>query len=78
MSSDDKKCGAVVELNSETDFVAKNPIFKKLVEDICLVRLKTKLDMEVEDFKKETVASGPKSTSAVSCMCKAQLRHIMD
>ncbi|EKX41608.1 translation elongation factor Ts, mitochondrial [Guillardia theta CCMP2712] len=63
---DDKKSGAVVELNSETDFVAKNPIFKKLVEDICLVRLKTKSDMDVEDFKKETVASGPKSTSAVS------------
>mmetsp|Transcript_1377 Transcript_1377/g.3000 ORF Transcript_1377/g.3000 Transcript_1377/m.3000 type:complete len:343 (-) Transcript_1377:44-1072(-) len=63
---DDKKSGALVELNSETDFVAKNPIFKKLVEDICLVRLKTRLDMEIEDFKRETVESGPKSTSAVS------------
>ena len=32
--SDDKKSGAVVEVNSETDFVAKNDEFKEFVESI--------------------------------------------
>ena len=32
--SEDKKIGAVVEVNSETDFVAKNEDFKKFVLDI--------------------------------------------
>ena len=32
--SDDKKIGAVVEVNAETDFVAKNDEFKKFVADV--------------------------------------------
>ncbi len=32
--SDDRKKGAVIELNCETDFVARNEEFKKLAEDI--------------------------------------------
>ena len=32
--SEDAKIGAVVEVNSETDFVAKNEEFKKFVADI--------------------------------------------
>ncbi len=32
--SDDKKTGAIVEVNSETDFVAKNEEFKKFVMDV--------------------------------------------
>ena len=32
--SDDKKVGSVVEVNAETDFVAKNEEFKKFVEEV--------------------------------------------
>ena len=32
--SEDKKVGAVVEVNAETDFVAKNEEFKQFVADV--------------------------------------------
>lgn len=38
--------GAVVEVNSETDFVAKNDIFQAYVEDAAKVALKTNGDVE--------------------------------
>jgi len=38
--------GAVVEVNSETDFVAKNEIFQEYVEDAAKVALKTDGDVE--------------------------------
>ena len=38
--SEDKKVGAVVEVNAETDFVAKNAEFQKFVEDVTMVVVK--------------------------------------
>ena len=32
--SDDKKVGAIVEVNAETDFVAKNEEFRRFVKDV--------------------------------------------
>ena len=45
--SDDKKVGAVVEVNSETDFVAKNEEFKAFVESVAKqVALNNPVDVE--------------------------------
>ncbi len=33
--TDDKKTGVIVEVNSETDFVAKNPVFREYVASGC-------------------------------------------
>ena len=38
--------GVVIELNSETDFVAKNEQFQKLVSSVAQVALKTKADVQ--------------------------------
>ena len=38
--SNDKKIGAVVEVNAETDFVAKNADFQKFVEDVTMTIVK--------------------------------------
>jgi len=38
--SEDKKVAAVVEVNAETDFVAKNAEFQKFVEDVTMVVVK--------------------------------------
>jgi elongation factor Ts len=60
------KKGAVIELNAETDFVAKNPAFQKLAMDICMLRLGGAVGLSIQDFKTEQLASGPKSDSPVS------------
>jgi len=39
--SDDKKVGAIVEVNAETDFVAKNEEFKAFVNDIAEIVVKS-------------------------------------
>ena len=39
--SDDRKIGAIVEVNAETDFVAKNEEFKEFVNDIAKIVAKT-------------------------------------
>ncbi len=45
--SDDAKTGAILELNSETDFVAKNPEFQKMAKDaVRLVAEKAPADVE--------------------------------
>ena len=45
--SDDQKTAALVEVNSETDFVAKNPEFISFVEDMAKIALNaTSTDME--------------------------------
>ncbi|CAH2213992.1 translation elongation factor Ts [Tepidibacter aestuarii] len=45
--SDNNKAAAIVEVNSETDFVAKNDDFKKFVKDMAITVLKTdKTDIE--------------------------------
>jgi len=62
--------GAVVEVNSETDFVARNETFQEMVKNIAAVALEAKGDLEalkaatypgsdktVEEFVKEMVGS---------------------
>ena len=45
--SDDGKTGAILELNSETDFVAKNPVFQQMAADaVRLVAEKKPADIE--------------------------------
>lgn len=45
--SDDKKAGAIVEVNAETDFVAKNEEFKAFVNDVAkIVTLSNPKDVE--------------------------------
>ena len=50
--SDDKKTAAIVELNSETDFVARNEKFQELASSIAKVALRT------EDVLHEKLPSG--------------------
>ncbi|MBT3071476.1 elongation factor Ts [Rhodomicrobium sp. Az07] len=40
------KCGAVVEVNSETDFVARNPEFQKVVAEVAKLALSAGGDVE--------------------------------
>ena len=53
------KIGVMLELNCETDFVAKNPDFQELGHDICLhiaasaPKVVSKDDVEAEDLAKE-------------------------
>lgn len=48
--SDDKKSAAIVEVNSETDFVARNDKFQDLVRGIARVALKNDKDIISEKF----------------------------
>jgi len=49
--------GAMVEVNSETDFVAKNDKFKEFAANVAKVVLETKIE-EVEELKKATYPTG--------------------
>ncbi|HAG52622.1 MAG TPA: elongation factor Ts [Alphaproteobacteria bacterium] len=49
--------GAMVEVNSETDFVAKNDKFKEFAANVAKVVLDTKIE-EVEELKKATYPTG--------------------
>ncbi|MDO5331364.1 MAG: translation elongation factor Ts, partial [Bacillota bacterium] len=49
-TSDDGKSAALVEVNSETDFVAKNPEFISFVEDMAKLALDAK-NTNMDDFK---------------------------
>jgi elongation factor Ts len=63
----DGKRGALIELNSETDFVAKNPVFQRLALDIAALRVGAGAEVDVEKFKADfELASGPKSAGAVA------------
>jgi len=63
----DGKNATIIELNSETDFVAKNPTFQKLAGAIVTLRAQAPTNLDVESFKSDfQLASGPKSESAVS------------
>jgi len=48
--------GAVVEVNSETDFVARNEVFQAAVKEIA--DLATKVDGDLEAIKSSTMANG--------------------
>ncbi len=58
------KSGVVVEVNSETDFVARNEQFQQLVKNIAQVALKTGGD--VEAIKNATYPGGAKVSDAIS------------
>ncbi|WP_315167121.1 translation elongation factor Ts [Metaclostridioides mangenotii] len=53
----DNSVASIVEVNSETDFVAKNEDFKKLVKDAAEMALVT-TNTEIEAFLNETHAEG--------------------
>jgi len=55
--SDDNKIGAVVEVNIETDFAAKNPKFKEFVENVAKTVIE-KNPADVEALKAETIFGG--------------------
>lgn len=55
--SEDKKVGAVVEVNAETDFVAKNAEFQKFVEDITMVVVKEN-PADVQDLLTKNMSDG--------------------
>jgi len=49
---DNKKIGSIVEVNSETDFVAKNDVFKSYVKDVAIQALNLKSN-NIDDFLNE-------------------------
>ncbi len=55
--SEDKKVGAVVEVNAETDFVAKNAEFQKFVEDVTMVVVKEN-PKDVQELLTKNMADG--------------------
>ena len=59
--TDDGKVGAVVEVNAETDFVAKNDEFKKFVSDVAK-QIVEKNPATVEDLLKQTSIAEPDKT----------------
>ena len=59
--SDDKKCAAVVEINSETDFVAKNEKFKSFVANVVMQAASTNA-ADIEGFLAEKWALDPSKT----------------
>ena len=61
--SDDKKVGAVVEVNAETDFVAKNADFQKFVEDVTMTVVKEN-PKDVADLLTKTMVNSDKTVEA--------------
>lgn len=57
--------GAMVEVNSETDFVAKNDQFKDFVENVAKIVLDTKIE-DVEELKKVEYPTGGTVESALT------------
>jgi len=49
---DNKKAGSIVEVNSETDFVAKNDVFKSYVKDVAIQALNSSAN-NIDDFLNE-------------------------
>ncbi|MDL2260061.1 translation elongation factor Ts [Deltaproteobacteria bacterium OttesenSCG-928-K17] len=56
--SADQKTGALVELNCETDFVAKNEGFQKLAADVVAYLLANETPADVEALLTKSLASG--------------------
>src|SRR5690606_31793537 len=56
--------GAIIELNSETDFVARNETFQKLAAEIAKTALETKTG-DVEKLKTTKLPSGKTAADAV-------------
>ena len=63
--SDDKKIGAVVEVNAETDFVAKNDEFKSFVSDV-VKQIVEKNPKDVEELlSQKSITENDKTVSEV-------------
>ncbi len=62
--SDDKKLGAIVEVNSETDFVAKNEEFQEFVKDVAEIAA-TSAPKDVEDLLTKSYKSSGKTVQEV-------------
>ena len=63
--SDDKKVGAVVEVNAETDFVAKNDEFKSFVSDV-VKQIVEKNPKDVEELlSQKSITENDKTVSEV-------------
>ena len=60
------KRGSVVEINSETDFVARNPIFQDFVRDVCNLHMAGDVNLPLEQFKHLELASGPQTKGKIS------------
>lgn len=63
MVSDDAKTAAIVEVNAETDFVAKNEVFRSYVDEVAAQCAKTSA-ADIEAFKAEPWALDPSVTVA--------------
>ena len=63
--SEDKKVGSVVEINSETDFVAKNEEFKALVSDVAEQVAKTNPKDVEELLAQESIKESGKTVKDV-------------
>jgi len=61
--SEDNKVGVVVEVNSETDFVAKNPVFVEYVSQVAEQALASEAET-MEAFMEETWKAEPEYTVA--------------
>lgn len=55
--SDDKKKAAIVEVNCETDFVAKGDEFKGFADEIAQIVLNTGIN-DIDELMKQTMANG--------------------
>ncbi len=56
----------MVEVNSETDFVARNPSFQDFVRDVCSLHLKANPSISVDEFKSHMLEKGPQTKGTVS------------
>ena len=63
--------GAIIEVNSETDFVARNPQFQDLVRNIVKVALNTK-----GDINKLLQSSYPSSKNSIDTQIKESIATI--
>lgn len=63
MVDDEKQLGVVLEVNSETDFVAKNEQFQAFVGSIARTIIDTR-PADVEDLKTKTIAGGTETVAA--------------
>lgn len=65
MVSDDKRTGAMVEVNSETDFVARNERFVQLAETVCRTALGCQCDCLGTLLKTPPAGGGAESVQAL-------------
>ncbi len=72
--AEDGKKAVVVEVNSETDFVAKNDIFKEFVANVAAQALNSNAS-NMDEFKAEPWIEDPSMTVADALVAKVALIH---